>query len=174
MKHSLSAAASLGGPIIEQVKPHVEACNACADAMEAAGIGTHPTKGHVQALRHVAAHLAASAVSGRLPHVYREHDYLEDARVEAATESQRIAAAAVRLQAARAEYPKLEALEQAIGIDASAPHARPVEEIDELLEANREAVDEVMFKAGIQDRQKFVAKIWLSAAGLIGRSRSHV
>jgi hypothetical protein len=55
MNTKLSAAASLAGPIIEQVKPHVEACNALADKMEAAGIGNHPTRGHVAALRHVAA-----------------------------------------------------------------------------------------------------------------------
>src|SRR5262249_14832784 len=40
-----AAGASLGGPIIDQVKPHVEACMACADAMEAAGVGSHPTMG---------------------------------------------------------------------------------------------------------------------------------
>ena len=75
--------ASLGGPIVDQVKPHVEAVNACAAAMEAAGIGTHTDNGHVRHLRHMAAHLAAEAVAGRVPHIYRDHDYLSDARVEA-------------------------------------------------------------------------------------------
>lgn len=75
--------ASLGGPIIDQVKPHVDSLNAAADSMEAAGIGTHSDNGHVKHLRHMAAHLCAEAVSGRVPHVYRDHDYLSDARVEA-------------------------------------------------------------------------------------------
>jgi hypothetical protein len=75
--------ASLAGPIIDQVQPHVVACNAAADAMEAAGVGNHPTRGHASAIRKVAAHLAAAAVSGQVPHIYRDHDYLPDARVEA-------------------------------------------------------------------------------------------
>lgn len=74
---------SLAGPIIDQVKPHVEACNAAADAMEAAGIGTHADNGHVRHLRHMAAHMAAEAIAGRVPHIYRDHDYLSDARVQA-------------------------------------------------------------------------------------------
>ncbi len=75
--------ASLAGPIVDQVRPHVDACNAAADAMEAAGIGTDRDNGHVRHLRHMAAHLAAEAVAGRVPHIYRDHDYLSDARVEA-------------------------------------------------------------------------------------------
>jgi hypothetical protein len=64
--------ASLAGPIIDQVRPHVDACNACADAMEAAGIGGHLVHGHAAVLRRVAAHMAAEAAAGRLPHVYHE------------------------------------------------------------------------------------------------------
>jgi len=75
--------ASLAGPIIDQVQPHVAACNACASAMEAAGVGDHPTKGHARMLRHVAAHMSAAAVSGHVPHIYRDSDYFSDSRVEA-------------------------------------------------------------------------------------------
>lgn len=96
--------ASLAGPIIDQVKPHVDAANACASAMEAAGIGGHPTKGHAASLRHIANHLAAEAVSGRVPHIYRDHDWFSDARVEAG----RGAGESAELKAAREHGEKLE------------------------------------------------------------------
>ena len=83
---SIKAAASLAGPIIDQVKPHVDAVNACADVMAAAGVGNDPSNGHVVHLRHMAAHMAAEAVSGRVPKVYRDHDFLEDARVRASAD----------------------------------------------------------------------------------------
>ena len=81
---SIKASASLGGPIIDQVKPHVDALNAAADNMEKAGVGNDPKSGHAGAIRKVAAHMAAAAVSGSVPRIYRDHDYLPDARVEAA------------------------------------------------------------------------------------------
>lgn len=90
---TLKASASLGGPIIDQVKPHVDAINACADAMEAAGIGNDAKAGHAGVLRRVAAHMAAAAVSGNVPKIYRDHDYLPDARVEAAASADAIAKA---------------------------------------------------------------------------------
>lgn len=87
-----SKGASLAGPIIDQVKPHIDAINAAADSMEKADIGNHPENGHVRTLRHVAAHMAAEAVSGRLPHVYRDHDFLPSNRVEAAAKPDAAAA----------------------------------------------------------------------------------
>lgn len=78
-----SKGVSLAGPIIDQSKPHIDAINAAADSMEKDGLGTHSENGHVRHLRHIAAHMAAEAVSGRVPHVYRDHDFLPAARVEA-------------------------------------------------------------------------------------------
>lgn len=75
--------ASLGGPIIDQVKPHVEACMACADAMDAAGVGSHPTMGHAAALRKIGRHMAVEAAMGKVPHIYNDHSYF-DASPEAA------------------------------------------------------------------------------------------
>ncbi|MDE2101958.1 MAG: hypothetical protein KGL39_32225 [Patescibacteria group bacterium] len=69
--------ASLSGPIIDQVTPHVGACNAAADAMEKAGVGGHPSLGHAAAIRKVATSMLTAAVAGKLPHIYRDHDYLE-------------------------------------------------------------------------------------------------
>jgi cell division protein FtsB len=69
--------ASLAGPIIDQAMPHVGACNAAADAMEAAGIGTHPTRGHAAVLRRVGAHILHGATMGKLPHIFNDHSYFE-------------------------------------------------------------------------------------------------
>lgn len=96
--------ASLTGPIVDQVKTHVDACNAAAAAMEAAGIGTHPTQGHAAVLRNVANHLAAEAVSGRTPHVYNEWG---GAHVSAAAE--KAEKAETDLKAAGEKVVKLEA-----------------------------------------------------------------
>lgn len=64
------------GAMRDKVKPHAEALRSCAAAMEAAGIGTHATQGHVNTLRHMAASMEADAARGDVPHVYRDHDYL--------------------------------------------------------------------------------------------------
>lgn len=91
--------ASLSGPIIDQVKPHIDSINAAADAMEKAGVGLHSENGHVRHLRHVAAHMAAAAVSGNVPNIYRDHDFLPGARIEAgkaAPTTEELAAAAAK------------------------------------------------------------------------------
>lgn len=67
------------GPISEQVKPHADRLRACAAAMEAAGIGMHPEHGHVKVLRHMADRMEAEAAMHRLPHIYRDHNYIEGA-----------------------------------------------------------------------------------------------
>lgn len=91
--------ASLAGPIIDQVKPHVDSINAAADAMEKAGIGTHSENGHVRHMRNIAAHMCASAVGGNVPNIYRDHDFLPGARIEAgkqAPSTEELAAAAAK------------------------------------------------------------------------------
>lgn len=60
----------------DKVKPHADALRAAAANMEAAGIGTHATQGHVNVLRHMAASMEAEATMGNIPHIYRDHDYL--------------------------------------------------------------------------------------------------
>jgi hypothetical protein len=57
------------------VEPHAKALEACADGMEAAGIGNHPERGHVALARKMAKHLRASAAMGQLPHIFRDHDF---------------------------------------------------------------------------------------------------
>lgn len=58
-----------------KVKPHADSLRACADAMSAAGIGQHPTGGHVVKLNRMADQMEAAAALGETPHVYRDHDY---------------------------------------------------------------------------------------------------
>jgi hypothetical protein len=43
--------------------------------MEGAGIGLAPTAGHVAVLRRMAASMRAEAAMGKMPHIYRDHDY---------------------------------------------------------------------------------------------------
>jgi hypothetical protein len=84
-----ASGASLGGPIIDQVKPHVEACMACADAMEAAGVGSHPTMGHAAALRKIGRHMAVEAATGKVPHIYNDHSYFDASPAAAADASKK-------------------------------------------------------------------------------------
>lgn len=66
--------------LIDRVHPHAEACRGCAEAMRAAGIGMHPTRGHVAVLHRIAHHMETEAASGRVPHeipgrIFHDTDY---------------------------------------------------------------------------------------------------
>lgn len=58
--------------MLPKVEKHAAALEACADGMEAAGIGGHPTMGHAVTARKMAASIRASAVGGSLPSVFRD------------------------------------------------------------------------------------------------------
>lgn len=58
-----------------KVEPHAKALDACADTMEAAAVGGHPSNGHVAVLRRMAGAMRAEAAMGKIPHIYRDHDY---------------------------------------------------------------------------------------------------
>ncbi len=64
------------GSIQHLVKPHAESMRNCAAAMAAAGMGMHPKEGHVAKMHHMADQMEADAVVGKMPHVYRDHDFL--------------------------------------------------------------------------------------------------
>jgi hypothetical protein len=55
------------------VEPHAQACEACAAAMEVAGIGGDPNNGDAVHLRKIAGHMRASAALGRVPHSYSDY-----------------------------------------------------------------------------------------------------
>lgn len=61
--------------MMDRVSSHTTALKNCAASMEAAGIGMHSERGHVRILRHMAAGMEADAAQGRLPHIYRDHDW---------------------------------------------------------------------------------------------------
>jgi hypothetical protein len=62
--------------VLHKVKPHADKIRACADGMEADGMGGHERDGHVAVMRRMADKMEAEAVLGKLPHVWRDHDWL--------------------------------------------------------------------------------------------------
>lgn len=60
---------------ISKVEPHATALESCAAAMEADGVGLDPTRGHVAVLRRMASGMRAEAAVGKIPHIWRDHDY---------------------------------------------------------------------------------------------------
>ncbi|CAE6838467.1 DUF6582 domain-containing protein [Paraburkholderia nemoris] len=59
----------------DRVAPHATALRNCAAAMEASGIGLHSSQGHVKVLHHMAASMEADAAAGKVPHIFRDHDW---------------------------------------------------------------------------------------------------
>ena len=57
------------------VEPHATALEGCAAAMEAAGVGSDPKWGHVHVLRRMSDSMRAEAALGKVPHIFRDHDY---------------------------------------------------------------------------------------------------
>ncbi len=90
------------------VKPFADKLRTCAGEMHAAGIGSHPTDGHGAVLHRMADSMEAEAIMGKMPHIYRGHDYLMRAGgvqgLDKAVKdlSGQIAAAVKGMQAARA------------------------------------------------------------------------
>lgn len=190
----VKAAASLGGPVIDQVAPHVAACSAAASSMRAAGVGTHPEHGHVRVLERMAAHMAAEAAQGRVPHVFNDHSYLHggaDASMRAAAEAAARASetqikgvtdtlktVADGLASVTTVVKDLQAKELAAG---AAPARRTLApDVTALLtkvgfnlnaaDGSEEKitvarVDELFAKAGITGEEKMAAKLRLRAAG---------
>jgi len=57
------------------VEPHCASLESCHAAMEAAGIGTSTGNGHVHVLRRMADSMRAEAAMGKVPSIWRDHDY---------------------------------------------------------------------------------------------------
>jgi hypothetical protein len=180
--------ASLAGPIIDQAMPHVGACNAAADAMEAAGIGTHPTHGHAAVLRRVGASILHGASMGKLPHIFRDHSYLGGDGVEASVgkETQdKLDAAAKDLKDAKdaiaglnTQIADLKAASERARATESAPARKSLRPNAPALMAKfglkdgeqiaLDKIDEVLKAAGVPVGQRTIeAKLKLRAEGLI-------
>lgn len=65
--------------VLHRVKEHSDRIRSAADCMEAAGMGGHERQGHVAVLRRMADKMEAEAVLGKLPHLWRDHDWLDAA-----------------------------------------------------------------------------------------------
>ena len=108
--------------VLHKVKTHADALRGAADGMEAAGMGGHERSGHVAVLRRMADKMEAEAVLGKLPHVWRDHDWLEAAAGAAATGGA-ADAGTERIAALEAEIKDLKAR----GFAASAAPTKPTD-----------------------------------------------
>jgi hypothetical protein len=186
--------ASLAGPIIDQVMPHVAACNAAADKMEAAGVGSHPQHGHAAHIRRVAAHMLQCAVAGHMPHIYRDHDYLSGAASTQEETTKAISAAVTKalepvqaeLKAAKDNAASLKTLVEDLKAQVAKQTPEPARktvtpEVKSLIaklgvtEDDAAAgkitvanIDKTLEAAGIKGRDAMTAKLKLQTAGLIG------
>ena len=52
------------------VESHCAALEGCAAAMKAAGVGTHPSLGHIHVLRRMSDGMRAEAAIGKVPHIF--------------------------------------------------------------------------------------------------------
>ena len=60
---------------MDKVEPHAAALDSCAAAMDAAGVGGDATRGHAVVVRKMASSMRAEAAMGKIPHIFRDHDY---------------------------------------------------------------------------------------------------
>lgn len=83
-KNSATVAESLqaNAAVRNQVEPHAAALEAAYCAMEAAGVGTHPKYGHIHTLRCMSDSMRAEAAMGKVPHIWRDHDYPYEAAAD--------------------------------------------------------------------------------------------
>jgi len=64
-----------GKELHAKIAPFAEKLRACASGMSAAGVGVHSTRGHVAILNRMADGMEAEAMTGSMPHIFRDHDY---------------------------------------------------------------------------------------------------
>jgi hypothetical protein len=72
---------------MSMVEPHAESLESCAAAMEASGVGGDPQRGHAVVLRRMAGSMRAEAAMGKVPHIYRDHDYFVSAAADKVDET---------------------------------------------------------------------------------------
>lgn len=169
----------------DKVKPHADALRGTAASMEAAGIGLHATRGHVNTLRHMAASMEADAAMGNVPHIYNDHDYLSRTFEAGAEKSKPVDTEVTKqiatLSASIADIgTKLTDLSAKAFTNAKEPERKTISpEIKTLLakagltdvaEAGTmtvEVVDKTLAAAGIKGRSAMEAKLKLQASGLL-------
>lgn len=75
MKAAGETALHANKEVRDRIAPHATALRNCAAAMEAAGMGLDSHRGHVKVLHHMAASMEADAAMGKVPHIFRDHDW---------------------------------------------------------------------------------------------------
>jgi hypothetical protein len=163
------------GNIQHLIKPHAEAMRQCAAGMAASGMGMHPKTGHVAVLHHMADNMEADAVLGKMPHIYRDHDFLMASREEdtkaSAESSKEMTELKASLDAANSAIadlkkasfhaasnperktlsPSILSLLNKVGIQASADSKMTVADVDKLLaNANIKTSDKIAIKLSMQ------------------------
>ncbi len=165
----------VAGNIQHLIKPHAEAMRQCAAGMAAAGMGMHPKGGHVGMLHNMADQMEADAVLGKMPHIYRDHDFLMASREEDkkahAESSKEMVELKANLDAANSAIadlkkasfhaasnperktlsPSILSLLNKVGIQASADSKMTVADVDKLLaNANIKTTDRIAIKLSMQ------------------------
>jgi hypothetical protein len=107
--------------VLHKVKEHADRIRAAADSMEASGMGGHERQGHVAVLRRMADKMEAEAVLGKLPHLWRDHDWLEASA--SSGESDALKSATAQISDLVAKVKELEGK----AFSASAAPARPTD-----------------------------------------------
>lgn len=107
--------------VLHKVKPHADKIRSCAAAMEAEGMGGHERYGHVAVLNRMADKMEAESVMGKLPHLWRDHDWMEAAADKG--ENDAMKAAKTQIDDLTAKVKELEGKAFA----ASASPGRPTE-----------------------------------------------
>lgn len=164
-----------------KIKPHADALRACSAAMEAAGVGGHATKGPSAHLNRMADRMEADAMVGKLPHIYRDHDYFVDASASGNAETKPTDDAALKpvLDQLAALGTKVNDISAAQTRSAQAPERKSVsaETVQLLTKLGLEAgadgkiplaqVDKTLEAAGISGARAMEAKLKLREEGVL-------
>jgi hypothetical protein len=173
--------------IIGKVEPHAGAIESCAAAMEAAGIGMHPDNGHVAHLRRMAAAMRVDAATGKVPHIFRDHDYPYSAAADKSADRDAAVAKAVEAAVKPLTDKLAEAETKIADLKAAATKAAPAPERKTVPPANAAllarasltmpegegklsvaALDKAMTEAGFDTTKRIQLKVGLDRAGLLG------
>lgn len=174
------------GKAHDVVKPHAEALRNCAASMEAAGIGGDAKRGHVRLLNDMASQMEADGVMGRIPHIYRDHDFLYAAAEKTAQQDPETKKTVEALQASIDGLgTQLKDLSAKAFTESAAPQRKTISpEIKSLLakhgmteEAEKgslsiETVDKTLTAAGLSNSQRIAAKVSLLQSGLLPATKA--
>jgi hypothetical protein len=70
-----AAVITANAAVMSRIEPHAAAIESCACAMEAAGVGAAPQSGHAAVLHRMASSMRSESAVGKVPHIFRDHDY---------------------------------------------------------------------------------------------------